>query len=635
MMYTVTSWDIQSQVKVSATASLVNEQNLSFGQEGKITKVYISIWNEVIAGDILAELDMDEYFNTIQTAELEVENAKLWLSKLVNNDTSLAEAQIQSQLNEARSSHDIETQEFQVLKQQLDTTMQQNIDQLEQQKRDYSLAQESVNIAWSGLSVDIDSETEQTQNSLQSREQTINSLISTLRSNLGDAEFVVESVDRIFWINEIFEDQADTYQQSLSARNTWLKRETESHIRKSYIFLKDMKNEVDNLAASDNDDEIYDLIDEFYEKSELLITLCDSALDALDMTVVGYRITETTLQWFVVTVSSARSNANTLRAQLQSLASSINSLLSDEVQQGQLQVSIDQKKLEYDRQWISLQKQKEDIELLTTQIQTLEKDHSNQISKSQAQIIILSERKEVLEKELDDILDGADEYDIQQQQNLVRQSQLRLERSKDQQDDFQIIAEFDGRVRTVDIVEWEQYELDDRKFIVVENPNLIELKLQVSQIDIVKIKEEDPVQITFDAYPNEPISAKITSRNVNPEPNGRWWVYYEAMIVLEKQDQEILAWMSALVTIITQESKDTLIAPTLSLVQQAGKQFVQLKTWDDYELTEIQVGVTNNFQVEIVSGLKKWDIIKASVLDDEALKDMWIDDASASPFGRK
>jgi HlyD family secretion protein len=177
--------------------------------------------------------------------------------------------------------------------------------------------------------------------------------------------------------------------------------------------------------------------------------------------------------------------------------------------------------LSYDTQRASLQTQEESITFLNEEIKTLQKDHENQRMRKQAQIETLRERIDVLEQELDDLLDGPDTYDIQQQRNSIRQAQLRLARAEDQQDDYQIIAEFDGRVRTVDIVEGEQYELDDRKFIVVENPNLIELELQVSQIDIVKIKEGDPVIITFDAYPNNPIKANITSRNVNPKANGR------------------------------------------------------------------------------------------------------------------
>jgi hypothetical protein len=56
---------------------------------------------------------------------------------------------------------------------------------------------------------------------------------------------------------------------------------------------------------------------------------------------------------------------------------------------------------------------------------------------------------------------------------------------------------------------------------VIENPELIELELEVGQIDIVKIHQEDPVVITFDSYPNNPIQATISNRNVNPEQNER------------------------------------------------------------------------------------------------------------------
>jgi len=44
LMHTVLSWDIQVQVKVTATANLVDEQNLSFAQEWKITTVNVKVW---------------------------------------------------------------------------------------------------------------------------------------------------------------------------------------------------------------------------------------------------------------------------------------------------------------------------------------------------------------------------------------------------------------------------------------------------------------------------------------------------------------------------------------------------------------------------------------------------------------
>lgn len=77
MMHTVKKDDIQVSVKVTANAKLADEQKLSFGREGKITHVNVNIGDEVKADDILAQLNMDEYQNAIQTSQLELANAKL------------------------------------------------------------------------------------------------------------------------------------------------------------------------------------------------------------------------------------------------------------------------------------------------------------------------------------------------------------------------------------------------------------------------------------------------------------------------------------------------------------------------------------------------------------------------------
>ncbi len=70
MMYHVEKWDINVQVKVNAKASLVDEQNLSFWQEWKIVSVKVDIWDEVTAWDVFADIDLDDYYNAIQTSKL-------------------------------------------------------------------------------------------------------------------------------------------------------------------------------------------------------------------------------------------------------------------------------------------------------------------------------------------------------------------------------------------------------------------------------------------------------------------------------------------------------------------------------------------------------------------------------------
>jgi macrolide-specific efflux system membrane fusion protein len=109
-------------------------------------------------------------------------------------------------------------------------------------------------------------------------------------------------------------------------------------------------------------------------------------------------------------------------------------------------------------------------------------------------------------------------------------------------------------------------------------------------------------------------------------------VYYEAVIVLEKQELEILAGMSALVTVNVAEAKDAILVPTLALVRENNKVYVHLKQGNEYVLHEIQIGIANNFQAEVLSGLLVGDIILASVLDEAALQEMGIDGDGLSFF---
>ncbi|MDD2871153.1 MAG: biotin/lipoyl-binding protein [Candidatus Gracilibacteria bacterium] len=634
LSYTVKKGNIVNEVKVTATAKLADEQNLSFGQEGKITKVYVKVGDQVKAGEILAELNLADYENAVKTSQLELENAKLGLTKLLNNDTSLRESQLKSIINETQSNYDIEKEQEKILKQQLDTIVQQKRDQLEQLTKDYNLSKKNLEVAKSGLSVNTNLETEQTEISLIARKQTINNIINSLNTTIGDIENIVESVDKIFGVSEQYKYENDDFENYLGVKNLSLKTIAENDIIEGYKFIQKFKNEFKSINIENSDKEIYDLIQNYYTESIILVTICDDAIDSIEQSIESIgSLSNADINNFKATVNASRNSAISLRSQLEAYSTSINNLLSDASQKDKLQLSINQKQLDYEKLETSLNNLEQNIRLLVKEIQDTEQDNTNQLNRKKSQIEILLEKINVSKKELEDLLDGADEYDIKQQQNLINQSQLRLERTIDQKDNYQIIAEFDGRVRSIDIVEGEQYKLDDRKYIVLENPNLIELESQVSQIDIVKIHEKNDAIVTFDAYPYSPIKTKIYKRSVNPEPNTRGGFYYKTTILLEKQSKEILAGMTAIVDIQTAKADNVVLIPTLSIVQELDKKYVYLKQGENYNKHEIKTGVTNNFQAEVIEGLVEGDIIRASVLDTEALKSMGIDDTSSSIFG--
>lgn len=658
-MYIVWTWDIQATVKVSSLANLVDEQELSFGQEGKITQVFVQAWDTVQAWQILAELDTETYTNAIQSASIDLENAELALEKLLNNDTSLQESQLRTRIQQNNESLAIEKSQRKLLEQQLLQWLSQKEDLLEQRQRDYAQAEQQFKTSQTGIQVQSDTEQEQYEQARKTREQNINTILTTLNTLSLDLYTAIENIDKIFGVSDIYEQDAQDYLQSIATRNTKLRREVRTAVINAYKHLEAHTNSIKKLSQKSSDDHIDTIIQQFLLKTPAFEELTSLTQEAFDMTNTWPLLSEAQLQWFINTSNASKQTIISTRAQLETLQRSLSSLLSLDIQQDQVDLSKEEQKNALAQQALALQKQKEDISLLQQDITVLQQDKEQQLARTHSQIRTLETNTLLLEQELQDIIDGADVYDIQQQQNAIRQAQLNIQRITEQLDNYQIIAEFDGRVRSVDIKVGEQYSLEERTYIIVENPNLIELELQVNQVDIVNIQEGDTVYISFDAYPDQKISAEISKRNVNPQNNGRWWVYYEATIILAKQELEILAGMTAIVEVITQSIQEVLRVPNVSLTQKDQQTYVykldepeenkNTRTWitdriqqrykrlfnpdlPNYTLHPVRTGMQNNFYTEIQAWLQIGDTIKWTILDEETLETMWIGEQDGALF---
>lgn len=630
----VKKWDIKNLVKANAKVQLANEQKLSFWKEWKIIEVFVKEWDQIQAWQILAELDLSTYENNIKQANLELENAILWLRKLEENDTSLREKQLITQINEGNKNYGLWKNEEILLKNNQETLLKQKNDQLNQLSKDYQIALKNLELTKSWVYIDTNFETEETLSKLTDRTQKIKSIINSLNTNIWDLKLIVESIDEIIWVSKKFNNQDyEKYDWFLWAKNTYIKEETKKNVIDSYALIEKYKNIFNNISTENTDKEIYDIIEEFYKETGLIVKLCDNSIETLDASIVSlWSLTQEMINNFKEKIKSIRANVLNIRLNLDNLSSSINYLQSKQIQEDKLDLSLEGKNLNYEKQEAFVEKQKNDIEIFKQELEDLKNSQKNELDRKISQNNSILENINLLEAELKDLRDWADKIDLNRQRILIKQAELNLEKTKDQKEDYQIIADFDWRVRSIDIKKWEQYKINDAKYIVVENPDLIELKMQINQIDIVKVKEKSPVEITFDAYPEKIIYAKVTDRNVNPEDNWRGWIYYEASIIIDKQNLEILAWMTALVSIITDEAKNIIVIPSLSVVKKWEKIFVEKKIWDKFKLTEIEIWIKNNFLYEVKKWLNEWDIIKWSVLDEKILDEMWINKEESFNF---
>lgn len=132
-----------------------------------------------------------------------------------------------------------------------------------------------------------------------------------------------------------------------------------------------------------------------------------------------------------------------------------------------------------------------------------------------------------------------------------------------------------------------------------------QLKVDIYEEDIGKIKRGDPVAITLVAFPERPLAGKVVA--VDPaEKLIEDVVYYEVTIDFEALLEEIKPGMTADIIIKTASRKDVLILPKSFLIKKEGKTFVRVLKGGQLKEREIEVGLEGREnRVEILAGLEE------------------------------
>lgn len=137
--------------------------------------------------------------------------------------------------------------------------------------------------------------------------------------------------------------------------------------------------------------------------------------------------------------------------------------------------------------------------------------------------------------------------------------------------------------------------------------NQMEIEVNISEIDVGKIKTNNPVSIQLDAYPAEIFEGTVASLDPG-ETIMDGVVNYRAIIAFNQADERIKSGLTADVTIETRRQDKVMILPRYTLIQREGKYFVKRAATN--QEVPIQVGLRGQDNaVEIISGVAEGDQI--------------------------
>lgn len=543
---TIKKWDIKSSIKVIWSSELVSEQTLRFTQQWKITAVYVKAGDTIKKWQIIAELDKQSVKNKIRQAELQLQNSRLQLQELLEWNDKSQILQAENNLEQAKLKLE---------------TMKQTYDNLVFEKNNFTA--DKTTYVWS-----VDS----------SNQKIINSTVLDTQNSLYEWEEILNMLDEIFWVTERYQNQNDTFEIYLSARNTSYKTETESDLLSAYNYKKILENFINTNKTAMNTDKTLlikwlDTSKDFYNK---LYETLNSAYSSLENSVSSTTFTQTTIDSDINSISSARSKVKTKLDNIDSSKVQINNL-SDIVN------------TENDYQQ----------ELKTKEINIASKETE---LKNQEKML------EIYQEILDDTKKWSSELSIAMAQNTITNAELSLEIAKDDIENYELTAPFDWTVRKIDFKLWDNLTNDEEKYVYLENPNIIQITALLDQIDIVKVKKNQNVEIIFDSYTDKTLTWYIEDIDSTPEKTS-WVTSYQITIWVDKWDLAIYGWMSAKAYIIVNEKKDILLVPNTYITELGDKSFVNIsKNWSTKKQF-ITVGITDWSFTEVLSWLEEWDKI--------------------------
>ncbi len=279
------------------------------------------------------------------------------------------------------------------------------------------------------------------------------------------------------------------------------------------------------------------------------------------------------------------------------------------------------------KEYLNLQTQYESAKSALTSAQQALEDNAAQIASLQRELAAASARKELSRLDVEEtyqegVINGANaQIDYDAQLESLKETLQEAEKEKDkiqkQLDDFEAFVGADGCLYAdgTGIVTEVAYADGDRLkaagiLVSYAVPTDMAISVDVAQEDVVDLKVGDRVDITFTAYQDAAYTGSIKSIDTTATAAGSNTVSYAVIIAVEGDASRLYGGMTADIIFVTEQKEDVLYISRKAIVKENGKTCVYYKTrLGGMELKEVETGLDNGVDVEILSGLEEGDTI--------------------------
>jgi len=157
-------------------------------------------------------------------------------------------------------------------------------------------------------------------------------------------------------------------------------------------------------------------------------------------------------------------------------------------------------------------------------------------------------------------------------------------------------------------------------FLQVVDPSQMEVRVQLNQVDLLKVHPGQQAEMHLDAYPGITLPAILEELS----PLGHTGQFTEAVrsftarFSVQGTDPRLLPDLSAALDLDLGSQKNVLVVPWQSIGNEAEHPYVWVKTTVSFEKRSVQTGPRNDLEAVVNSGLSEGDIIRRAAADDQS-----------------
>ncbi|MFD1805630.1 efflux RND transporter periplasmic adaptor subunit [Pasteurella oralis] len=164
--------------------------------------------------------------------------------------------------------------------------------------------------------------------------------------------------------------------------------------------------------------------------------------------------------------------------------------------------------------------------------------------------------------------------------------------------------------------------------IQVADVSKMQIKPEISEGDITKVSVGMPIIFSTLAEPTiqymtvinaiDPAMTTLTDNEYSESVANTKAVYFYANALVDNPDNKLRIGMTAQTQILVAEVKDTLFIPTSTLKPESNKVFVQVLKDNQVEKREVIIGLNDDLNTQILSGLQEGEkVISSQLTSDE------------------